>query len=184
MNDIFTLLWLFLPVGLANMAPVIANNIQLLKRYTQPLDFEKTFRGKRIFGEHKTFRGVFAGVLLGGLVAFLQMIISALFDWPGSLSFGLDYSSFTIVFMGMAMGFGAVAGDAIESFFKRQIGIAPGRSWAPFDQIDFVLGGLLASLPFFVLPLRMYVVGLFLALILHPTINVLAWLLRLQDKPF
>jgi CDP-2,3-bis-(O-geranylgeranyl)-sn-glycerol synthase len=166
------------------MAPVIANNIPPLKRFDQSLDFGKTYRGKRIFGDHKTIRGIVAGTIMGGLVAAAQMLLSALFSWPETISFTVDYSSTLVIFMGMCMGFGAVFGDATESFFKRQIGIAPGKSWAPFDQIDFVVGGLVASLPFFVLPLRVYVIGIFITLILHPTINVIAWLLRLQDKPF
>ncbi len=38
------------------------------------------------------------------------------------------------------LGMGALAGDAVKSFFKRQIGAKPGNMWPPFDQIDFVVG--------------------------------------------
>ncbi|HEX5285728.1 MAG TPA: CDP-archaeol synthase, partial [Polaromonas sp.] len=40
-------------------------------------------------------------------------------------------------------------GDSLKSFFKRRLGIAPGQRWIPFDQLDFILGGLVA-LSFFV----------------------------------
>ena len=184
MNDILTILWIFLPVGVANTGPVTASRLPFLKKYNQPLDFGKTFMDKRIFGDHKTIRGIIAGGIVGLFTAGLQMLLSDGFSWPENYSMGLDYSSSMILVMGLFMGFGALLGDAIKSFFKRQIGIAPGRPWVPFDQLDFVIGGAVSSLPFIVLPLNMYVLGLLIALVLHPTFNVLAWILRLQDKPF
>jgi CDP-diglyceride synthetase len=36
-----------------------------------------------------------------------------------------------------------MTGDAVKSFFKRRLGITPGKSWFPFDQLDFVLGAIL-----------------------------------------
>ena len=184
MKDSLTLIWLFLPMAVANMGPVIANNIPIMKRFNQPLDLGKTFRGKRIFGSHKTIRGILAGTIMGLLVVVIQVVLTSMFNWPESLSRGVDYSESSIMLMGLFMGFGAMAGDAIKSFFKRQIGVEPGHSWVPFDQLDFVLGGFLASLPFFTLSIKLYALGIFLALVLHPTINVIAWILRLQDKPF
>lgn len=184
LNDILSILWVFLPVAYANMAPVIANNIQFFKKFSQPLDFSHTFRGKRIFGDHKTVRGLLAGVVLGTIVVGVQMVIATNYSWFEQYSLSIDYSSAVTLLMGAIMGFGALAGDAIKSFFKRQIDIAPGKNWIPFDQLDFVTGGLLASTIFFVLPLRLYILGLLIALVLHPTANVLAWLLRMQDRPF
>lgn len=184
MKDILSIIWIFLPAGIANMSPVIANNIPVLRNLKTPLDFGKTFRGKRIFGDHKTFRGLFAGIIVGLLVAGLQMLLAKLFSWPKDLSLGLDYTSPVILIMGMVLGFGALAGDAIKSFFKRQINIEPGKPWVPFDQLDFLFGAILVSLLFFQLPIRLYVIGLLIGLFLHPTVNIIAWLLRLQDKPF
>ena len=40
-----------------------------------------------------------------------------------------------------------MAGDSIKSFFKRRAGIAPGESWMPADQLDFVVGALVLMLP-------------------------------------
>jgi len=184
MDNILTALWIFLPTAFANAAPVIAHNISFLNKFNAPLDFNKTFRGKRIFGDHKTIRGIIAGAVFGLIVAGVQMFISNIFSWPEQYSAGLDYQSPIILLFGFCIGFGAVAGDAIKSFFKRQMSIPPGKSWVPFDQLDFVIGGIIASLPFIILPAIFYPLGIAIALILHPTINVLAWLLRLQDKPF
>lgn len=41
---------------------------------------------------------------------------------------------------GLLLGFGTLVGDAVKSFFKRQIGIAPGDSWIGPDQLDFMVG--------------------------------------------
>ncbi len=183
-TDLLTLLWLILPLVLANMAPVLVRNIPLVKKYDYPLDFHKTFRGKRIFGSHKTIRGLLAGVLFGALTAGLQIIafknIPALHNHP----FAIDYNSIFAIWFGACLGFGGLAGDAIKSFFKRQIDIPPGKSWVPFDQLDLVVGGGLMSLLFFRLPVHYYLLGIGCALLLHPLFNFISWLLKLQKNPY
>lgn len=184
METALTIIWLFLPMGIANMGPVLADNISFFKPYTYPLDCYKTFRGKRIFGSHKTIRGVIAGTLAGMLVATLQYLLVSKVGLFESITYDVDYTKPVVIFMGACLGFGAMAGDAVKSFFKRQVGIEPGKNWVPFDQLDFAIGSLIASIPFFQLPLYYYPIGILIALLLHPTFNVLAWLLRLQDRPF
>src|SRR5205085_1370376 len=51
----------------------------------------------------------------------------------------LDYQRHPVL-PGFLMGIGAIGGDAAKSFFKRQLGIAPGASWIVLDQLDFFLG--------------------------------------------
>jgi CDP-2,3-bis-(O-geranylgeranyl)-sn-glycerol synthase len=51
------------------------------------------------------------------------------------------------------MGLGTAVGDAVKSFFKRRVGIAPGASWPVFDQIDFLLGAYLFVWPIAAPPL-------------------------------
>ncbi len=183
MTELLALIWLFLPAGLANTAPVLANNVPVLKKFTQPLDAHKKFRGKRILGSHKTVRGLLAGVLMGTLIGVFQLVIFELFSWPSTNLLPVDYGSIEAVYIGSVLGFGAIVGDAVKSFFKRQVGIKPGHNWFFFDQSDYIIGAMLISLPFFTLPLSNYLFVLFLGLILHPVINVFAWLLRLQDSP-
>ena len=129
----------FLPAAAGNAIPVIANKIPVWNRWKTPLDFEKTFRGKRIFGANKTWRGLFSAAIVGGIVAWALVGLSYQAPINTNISF---------VFFGALMGFGAIAGDAIESFFKRQAGIKPGQSWFPYDQIDYIAGGVAVVLPF------------------------------------
>lgn len=184
LHDLLTIVWVFLPAGLANTAPVLAANITWLKNYTAPIDMNKKFRGKRILGDHKTFRGLLAGVVMGCLIASVQLAIATGSTWPASHSAGLDYGSAWIIVVGGLLGLGALCGDSIKSFFKRQLGIAPGKSWFPFDQLDYLVGALLASLPFIHLTMQQYIVFFVFGLILHPLGNLLGWLLHLQDHPY
>jgi len=184
MNDILFALWFFAPAAYANMAPILANNISAIKKYNQPIDFGKTFRGKRIFGSHKTFRGLLSGIIVATAVAGLQMLLFDSSTWVQDLSPNLDYSHPIVLLMGAAMGFGALFGDALKSFFKRQIDIKPGRGWFPFDQIDYIVGGIIFSLPFAWLSPPTYLIIFIVGALLHPVINLLGWLLHLKDKPF
>jgi CDP-2,3-bis-(O-geranylgeranyl)-sn-glycerol synthase len=82
------------------------------------------------------------------------------------------------------MGFGALAGDSIKSFFKRRLGFAPGKAWVPFDQLDFIVGGLtLTSL--YVFPGWAAVsVLLLLTPALHYLTNWTAYKIGLKDVPW
>lgn len=128
----------FLPAGIANMFPVLAARTPLLRKWNSPLDFGKTFRGKRIFGANKTWRGLITGTLAGGLTGVL---LQSFIHKYGITAIGLSFVT------GSLMGFGALLGDAVESFIKRQKGIDPGASWFPFDQIDYIIGGLIFVYP-------------------------------------
>jgi CDP-2,3-bis-(O-geranylgeranyl)-sn-glycerol synthase len=184
MEEILFALWFFFPAGIANMSPVFANNISALKGFTYPIDMGKKFRGKRILGDHKTFRGLISGLIGGILGGGLQILIYNNFSWVKSISDTIDYSNPKVLLIGAALGFGALVGDSIKSFFKRQIGIQPGHGWFPFDQLDFIIGGLLFASLFVTLPFSTYIIIAIVWLILHPVANILGWVLKLKDKPF
>lgn len=184
MDTVILILWLYLPIILANPAPVLAANIPKLKSYNHPLDMNRTYRDIRILGDHKTFRGILAGMIGGGLVTLFQYLITVNTSYFSSITSLMDYTSPTIIMYGVVVGFGALAGDSIKSFFKRQLRIEPGKSWVPFDQLDFVVGAIIFSLPFYTLELWQYGLLLLSALFLHPLFNVISWLLGLQSKPY
>ena len=71
MSNFWFALWFFLPAGLANGAPVIANKVPLINKWITPLDFGKTWGGKRIFGSNKTWRGLVVGGLTGGVASLV-----------------------------------------------------------------------------------------------------------------
>jgi len=140
-------LWFLIPAGFANTIPPIA--ARLFPKWSFPLDFNLTFRGKRVFGSHKTIRGIVFGCI--GAV-FMSYSMSYLFKWEFHKYGVFDFSESPFLY-GLMQGLGALGGDAIKSFFKRQMDIPSGKSWPFFDQADWILGvlilfGLLKEIPF------------------------------------
>lgn len=175
-------LWFFLPAGLANAAPVFANKIPGLNRWTTPIDMGLTYRGKRLLGDNKTWRGFCFGVLVAFIAFGLQRLAYQQFGWAVHLSGPIDYTHVSL-WLGVLLGTGALAGDAIESFFKRQVGVPSGQSWFPFDQIDYIIGGiLLSSLVVTLSPLENAVI-LISWFGLHLISSYIGYRLHLKDTP-
>jgi CDP-2,3-bis-(O-geranylgeranyl)-sn-glycerol synthase len=183
LNDILFALWFFIPAGVANMVPIFAAHIPILKKFDAPIDGGLTFRGKRVFGAHKTWRGLAAGIVAGTLILWLQQFLYGEVSWIRSFASDVDYSTLPVLIMGPLFAIGALGGDAIESFFKRQRGIAPGKGWFPFDQTDFIIGGAIATMPFVQLSLWHYLWLLVLWLGVHVLATVIGYFLGLKDKP-
>lgn len=135
-----------------------------------PVDFGKNlFDGKPIFGKNKTFRGFLVGLIVGTGVGLVE---SALFEYP--------------VVLGVLLSLGALVGDLVGSFVKRRLGISPGGMLPVADQVDFVLGAIVFSLPVFSESLSWNLV--LAALILTPPIHLLtnfgAYKLGLKSNPW
>src|SRR3990172_9656796 len=136
--------WTFLaatPAFAANMSPVFAKKLNIFKFLDYPVDFKKTFLGKRIFGDHKTFRGIVIGTISGFLISLFLFLLIPLNQTP--FLYLTNYLQFAVY--GALAGFGAMAGDTIKSFFKKQLNIKSGTPFIPFDQIDYIIGFLLAT---------------------------------------
>jgi CDP-2,3-bis-(O-geranylgeranyl)-sn-glycerol synthase len=171
-ENIFLAIWFFLPAGVANATPVVANKIPVLKNWKTPLDFGRSYKGIRVLGPNKTWRGLLTGTIIAGVVALLQFTAhNNGGTWLGA--FGL----------GALMGLGALTGDAIESFIKRQRGVPAGHSWFPFDQIDYIIGGLLIIYPFTRLPLHIIALIFVSFFGLHLLVAYIGYLLHLKDRP-
>lgn len=172
MNEYLAALLFFLPAGIANVVPPLANKVPGLNQWKTPLDFGKSINKKRVFGDNKTWRGLVSGTI----VAMFAAVIIGQFntDLIGSLN---------LWFIGFLLGFGALIGDALESFIKRQMNIKPGDSWFPFDQIDYIVAGLL----FVSLSVQLttnLVLAIFLVYFcLHLIVSYLGNLLGFKDKP-
>ena len=150
------MLWAMLKV-LYSLAPAYAADVApvLAKRFLQPLatpmDGGRTFRGRPIFGSHKTWRGLIVGVAAGA-AAYEVQVFFYVAEWLRPFAV-LDYARHPLL-PGLLMGFGAIGGDAVKSLYKRQMGIEPGSSWLVFDQLDFFFGASL--LLWFVQPLPFF----------------------------
>jgi CDP-2,3-bis-(O-geranylgeranyl)-sn-glycerol synthase len=183
LKDIFFALWFFFPAAIANVVPILVAPVPYLRKFNAPIDCGLTFHGKRVLGSHKTWRGLIAGILCATLALGLQQLAVEHIGWIRSMTSQVNYMSLPTLVLGPLFGLGALGGDAIESFFKRQRGVAPGEGWFPFDQTDYIIGGALATMPFVQLTILQYLWLIVLWLIVHVVSSYVGYLLGLKDRP-
>lgn len=168
--------WFFLPAGIANMVPVL---FKWLPFASTPIDFNKKMGGLPVFGPHKTYRGFLVGIIFAIATVYLQKAIT-----PGRSYWLVDYTNISAVSLGFLLGFGALAGDLIKSFFKRRIKIPSGYTWVPFDQIDWVVGALLLSSLIVDFKTSQVILALLIFGILHPIFNLIGYGLKIKPTKF
>lgn len=172
MAETFIFVFLFfLPAGIANMVPVFAARVPGLRNWEWPMDGGRSWRGRRLLGDHKTWRGFAAGTASAVLAAVIISKVDPFF-----------YQGASPVLIGFLLGAGALAGDAVKSFFKRRAGIPSGKAWFPFDQVDYIAGAIAFS--FWYAPLRPagYLLMLALGFVLHLLIVYIGYLTKLRDQ--
>lgn len=180
LNLIIGSIYFILPAYIANMFPVIFCKLKL-PEFFHFIPFSKPIN-KELFGDHKTWRGFYAGYLGALLGLYLQFLaqkngLTTAANFPATL---LNYENISIFFYAFLFGIGALTGDLIKSFFKRRFNIKPGKPWFPFDQLDFVIGALLFISPFY-LPLWQNILTILLITpILHFLANLTGYLLKLK----
>ncbi len=162
-------IWLFLPAGFANMAPLFIPSVH-------PIDGHRNwFDGKQLFGNGKTWEGLLFAVGVGGLVGFFMGAVQA--------AYGLGSSFIQMTpKLGLAIGLGAMLGDLTKSFFKRRAGLKRGDPAFPIDQLDFVIGGLIAA-SFFVEINPVWVLILVIVIpVLHRILNIEAHRMHKKEE--
>lgn len=168
--DIAAAMWFIFPAYCANAAPVIFGG-------GKPMDFgKKFFDGTPFLGSHKTWRGFFAGLIVGTLVGLAQTLIynHVLIQYSPQFQYS--------IFLGFVLSLGALTGDLIESFIKRRISRSPGSSLPVADQIDFILGAFLFSIPFAPPSLPAALIILLVTIPIHFLTNLGAALLNMKNK--
>lgn len=159
------LLYLMLPCYAANMAPPF---VRYWHGWNRPIDAIR-------LGNHKTIVGFALGIVAALVIAYMQSRIGLVYAlWPSA-----DW-----LFLGLGQGLGAMTGDAIKSFFKRRLGMAPGERWIPADQLDFVAGALLLTA--WLVPIRWVDVGAILVItfVADIVVNRVAFRLGIRDTPW
>ncbi len=161
-------LYFFLPAYLANMAPVLTKKVPFLNK---PIWESK-------LGKNKTWRGVVMAVLTGTIVFAIQKYAYQ----QGFTSLALiDYDGFSIL-LGTLLGGGVILGDAVESYFKRKKNIPPGERWIPWDQLDFVLGGLALGCFLYVPAVEVVLIIVLISPLLHIAFNHLGYFLKINKN--
>ena len=113
--------WVFLPVLGAPVAHAPVLKWDLFKTLKTPVDGGRTLRGRRLFGDNKTWRGalfmtagpVVAAAALHRLPWYRRRLPAELRDRNPAL-------------VGLLLGLGVFGGELPNSFLKRQLDIPPG----------------------------------------------------------
>jgi hypothetical protein len=180
------LLFLGTPLLLAAVAQGVCIKYDWFKILKRPLDMGRTYRGRRIFGDHKTWRGVLINVFGCSLGALIQGRLLAQVSFPPWLPL-LDYDRHALL-AGILLGAGMSFGELPNSFLKRQMEIPPGaqRKGVPggaffiFDQVDLVIGIWLFLFLLVRPSLSLVLCSFLLALPLHVCVSTAGYLLKMR----
>jgi hypothetical protein len=149
-----------------------------------PIDGGAAFRGRRVFGPNKTFRGIVA-VAFGTGLGFLLVGRLGGFVRGGETSLPSGASLFLL---GVAVGAASMLAELPNSFAKRQLDIPPGGralglwggAFHVLDQIDVLLGAWLV-LGWAVTPTPRLVAASALFLVVsHPLITAAGYALGMR----
>jgi len=145
--------------------------LPIFKAWQIPMDGGKTLRdGKRIFGDNKTWKG-FVGMIV--LTAF-----SAWLFWRGTFQYSYLYGAW--------LGFAYVIFELPNSFFKRRLGLKPGKNGGLVqtlcDQADSAIG--YALFLTIIHPMSWHeIVGIIvIGTATHYVFNILLFFLKLRNQ--
>jgi len=168
--DYFSFLIIFLayviPLYISNSAPIVLHG-------RIPVDLNLKFNKKRLLGDGKSILGTLVGIIAGFTAGLIFAVVFPINN--------LIPNYFCLAFL---LAFGGVMGDIIESFFKRRIGLKRGEQWLIFDQIDFILGGLLLSLIVRIPEIELILILLIVTFFMHRISNYFAYKIKLKKVPW
>lgn len=167
--------WYLVPMGAANLAPFFIRRI--FPRLAVPIDVLVKRPG--LFGSHKTLRGILIAPIAGILAFAIQKFLGNNTAIAG-LGF-FPYATMTLWF-GFFAGLGAIIGDLLRAWVKRRLGIRPGGRFVPFDQMDYLFGGIFFTLGFYQPTWNVVLGTLFAGIFLHIVINLAGHGLGLKEE--
>lgn len=166
-----------------------------LKCLNKPIDFGKKFIDKkRIFGDHKTWKGLFGYIIL-------NIIFSVIFGFIWHITNLEKYNFFYInhentllfnILIGFLLGLGYSLFELPNSFIKRRLDIKPGKTidgfkkifFIIFDQADSVFGVALVVWLFYPIGIWIYLFYIVLGTVTHLLVNMLLYFLHLRKNMF
>jgi len=159
MQDWILALYIVCPAYCANGAPVLFGG-------GRSIDFGRSLPdGERIFGDHKTFRGLASGLTVGFIVGVLESLLA----------------STQLISLAVLASLGALLGDLAGAFLKRRLKIKPGKPLPGIDQLDFVIGAIFLVSAISPPPLGTILILICVTPPIHLLTNVGAYLLGLKS---
>ena len=161
----------------------LPNPVAALSGGGTPVDLGRNFSdGRRWFGDGKTYRGFFFGVIAGIGAGLIQI-------WASG-TYGLPFLPVHTVVSITLLATGALLGDLVKSFFKRRLGKERGEKWVLADMYDLVAGSLLLLLiadPAWIavnMTAYSFIGILILTTILHRSVNIIGHRLKVKEVPW
>jgi CDP-2,3-bis-(O-geranylgeranyl)-sn-glycerol synthase len=175
LSTLLAAFWIMVPAYVPNPVAAVCGG-------GTPIDFGRNFSDKkRIFGDGKTYRGLVCGVAAGILCGGLQIWLVNTCHW--------DLPQHTLVSVSL-LALGALLGDMVKSFFKRRLGKERGDAWPIADQYDLVAGAFFLVLVFdpawvfSVMTLPILIVILVLTPVLHRSVNIIGYRIKVKKEPW
>jgi len=174
---IFQVLWFILPAYVANSTAIDVSKLPLLRKFNAPIDAGKSWRGKPIFGEGKTWRGFICGVIAGVLCGMLQ---TNYHNYVEKLMGGIELPEVS-THLAFLLSLGAMIGDLSASFIKRRMNFPRGAMLPLVDQLDYIFGAFFLAWTEVHVNLYWLGIAILITLPLHFLAYLIAYSIRLKD---
>ena len=157
------LLQLLLLIIIANGARILIR-VLLNDEFSLAVDFGcKLSDNKRIFGFSKTWRGIFAALVVTSVAAWL-----------------LGYS----LGMGLLVAVYAILGDLLSSFIKRRLAMAPSSAAPLLDQMPESFFPAFMMMQIFNLEISSVILLVFIFIMMQLTISHVLYLWGIRKRPY
>jgi CDP-2,3-bis-(O-geranylgeranyl)-sn-glycerol synthase len=171
--------WILFPAYAANCFPTF---VRVYKIKSHPIDFGKSYKGNRIFGDGKTWEGLTLGVMAGFLIGLAETVLyPSLNLYATRYGISLPVMNALIAFL---IPFGALMGDLIKSFFKRRFGMKRGYNFMFFDQLDFIIGTILFTFLLVDYTLIMVAWMFIVTFLIHRGASIVGYALKIKREPW
>ena len=173
--------WLSVAVALTGILHMVVVKKRWFASLATPIDGGRTLGGLPIFGDNKTWRGLLVAVAAAVVGVWIQRdVIGAR---VGAVAV-VDYAAANPIFLGAALGLGAMLGELPNSFVKRQLDVAPGTTargaravvFYLWDQVDMLMLTWPLLLPWVTPSLRLVATTFALAVTVHPLVSLIGYL--------
>ena len=177
---------------LAGVVNSIFCKLNIFKSLKKPLDFNKKIKGKRIFGDNKTWKGLLGYIFFNIIFMVLVGIIYKALNIEHLNFFYINHKNTLAynILVGALLGLFYALFELPNSFMKRRLDIKPGKTikgpkkyfFIFLDQADSVFGVALVVWMFYPIGIKVYLLYILVGAVTHLVINMLLYLLHLRKN--
>ena len=140
-----------MPLIIAGILNMVFTKTKLYQEHKNPIDGNRLWKdGKRIFGDHKTWIGFLSMVIICGITQIAWGVVcqNANLNLYNDIYDNYDNTLLYNTIIGLITGFGYMIAELPNSFVKRRLDIASGKTdkglkgmlFFIIDQIDSLIG--------------------------------------------